>query len=52
MFALPIWYAELGGFPWINPVGQFLLKDVSLLGVSIVIFGESLTRALAQISRA
>ncbi|KXG86971.1 YkgB family protein [Agrobacterium bohemicum] len=48
MFALPIWYAELGGFPWINPVGQFLLKDVSLLGVSIFILGESLARVRAQ----
>jgi uncharacterized membrane protein YkgB len=50
MFALPIWYAELGGFPWINPVGQFLLKDVSLLGVSIFILGESLARVKAQAS--
>ena len=50
MLALPIWYAELGGFPWINPVGQFLLKDVSLLGVSIFIFGESLARVRAQVA--
>ncbi|MBD8687729.1 DUF417 family protein [Rhizobium sp. CFBP 13717] len=50
MFALPIWYADLGGFPWINPVGQFLLKDVSLLGVSIFILGESIARVRAQTS--
>lgn len=44
MFALPIWDGALNGFPWINPLGQFLIKDVVLLGASIVILGENLTR--------
>jgi uncharacterized membrane protein YkgB len=34
----------LGGFPWLNALGQFLIKDVALLGVSIVVFGEGLAR--------
>ena len=47
MFALPMWIDELNGFPWINPLGQFLIKDVVLLGVSIMILGESLVRIKA-----
>lgn len=44
MFAIPIWYQELGGFPWIDPNGQFLIKDIAMLGVSMMIFGESLKK--------
>jgi uncharacterized membrane protein YkgB len=44
MFAAPIWETASGGFPWINALGQFLIKDVALLGVSLSIFGESLAR--------
>lgn len=34
-----------GGFPALSPVGQFLLKDVVLLGASVWTLGESLTAA-------
>lgn len=44
MFAAPIWDTASGGFPWINELGQFLIKDVALLGVAVGIFGESLAR--------
>ncbi|MFI5610956.1 DUF417 family protein [Amycolatopsis sp. NPDC051903] len=33
-----------GGFPALSPVGQFLLKDVVLLGASIWTLGDSLGR--------
>lgn len=44
MFAAPIWETASGGFPWINALGQFLIKDVALLGVALWILGESLAR--------
>ncbi|WP_222183255.1 YkgB family protein [Geminicoccus harenae] len=44
MFALPIWEAASGGFPWLNATGSFLIKDVALLGISLVVLGESLGR--------
>jgi uncharacterized membrane protein YkgB len=44
LFAIPIWEPAAGGFPAINGAGQFLIKDVTLLGVSLVVLGESLTR--------
>jgi reactive chlorine resistance protein C len=44
MFALPIWEAGSGGFPFLNFVGSFLLKDVALLGISVVVLGDSLAR--------
>ena len=44
MFAAPIWETASGGFPWINALGQFLIKDVALLGVTLSILGESLAR--------
>jgi uncharacterized membrane protein YkgB len=44
MFALPIWEESLGGFPWLNATGQFLIKDVALLSVSIIVLGEGLAR--------
>jgi uncharacterized membrane protein YkgB len=38
-----IWVASLGGFPAISVVpGQFLLKDIVLLGASLWTLGESL----------
>lgn len=48
MLALPIWEAPSGGFPWLNGVGSFLIKDVALLGVSLVVLGESLMRLAAR----
>ncbi|NDW08024.1 DUF417 family protein [Jiella pacifica] len=44
MLALPIWETGSGGFPFLNFLGSFLVKDVALLGVSLVVFGESLAR--------
>jgi reactive chlorine resistance protein C len=52
LFAIPIWEPAAGGFPAINGAGQFLIKDVALLGVSLVVLGESLARDLARISDA
>lgn len=42
--ALPVWDANLGGFPALGPLGQFLIKDVALLGIALVVAGESLPR--------
>jgi len=44
LLAFPIWEPSLGGFPYLNFIGTFLIKDVALLGVSLVIFGEGLAR--------
>lgn len=43
MLVLPIWDPSVG-FPIPGPMGQFLLKDVALLGVALVITGRSLSR--------
>lgn len=48
LFALPIWEASLGGFPYVNTLGEFLIKDVALLGVSLCIFADGLGRVLAR----
>jgi uncharacterized membrane protein YkgB len=37
--------AAAGGFPALSPVGQFLIKDVVLLGASMWTLGESLLAA-------
>ena len=44
MFAMPIWQASAGGFPWLNGTGSFLIKDFALLGISLVVLAESLGR--------
>lgn len=44
MFAFPIWEAGSGGFPFLNGAGAFLIKDIALLGVSLVVLGGSLQR--------
>lgn len=44
LFALPIWEAKSGGFPWLNALGAFLIKDVALLGIALVVLGEGLGR--------
>ena len=45
MFAsMPVWERTLGGFPALSGVGQFLIKDVALLGISLTILGENLAR--------
>ena len=52
LFALPVWEGSLGGFPALNGAGQFLIKDVALLGISLVVMGDSLTRASGTASGA
>ena len=42
---LPVWEEASGGFPALNELGYFLIKDIALLGVSLVVLGESLARA-------
>jgi uncharacterized membrane protein YkgB len=44
---LPVWDDRIGGFPALGPLGQFLIKDIALLGISLVVAGE----CLAQIRR-
>jgi reactive chlorine resistance protein C len=41
---LPVWEEASGGFPALNELGYFLIKDIALLGVSLVVLGESLAR--------
>jgi uncharacterized membrane protein YkgB len=46
MLALPVWErSAVGPFPVLAGPGQFLIKDVALLGVALVVCGESLARA-------
>jgi reactive chlorine resistance protein C len=51
LFALPVWEESLGGFPALSGAGQFLIKDVALLGISLVVMGESLARAFGNAER-
>lgn len=41
MLVLPIWDPAVG-FPVPGPMGQFLIKDITLLGVALVLTGRSL----------
>ena len=44
VFSTPGWEPSLGGFPALSgPVGQFLVKDVVLLGASLWTLGEAWT---------
>jgi uncharacterized membrane protein YkgB len=44
LFSTPGWEPSLGGFPALSgDVGQFLIKDVVLLGAALWSLGESLT---------
>jgi uncharacterized membrane protein YkgB len=46
LFTTPGWEPSLGGFPALSAMpGQFLLKDVVLLGVSLFTAGEALGAA-------
>lgn len=36
-----VWVADLGGFPALSVLGQFLIKDVALLAIAIWSFGEA-----------
>jgi uncharacterized membrane protein YkgB len=45
LFTTPGWEPTLGGFPALSVVpGQFLIKDIVLLGASIWLLGEALPR--------
>ena len=44
MLALPVWELPLGGFPWLNVLGTFLIKDVALLGISLYVMGDCAVR--------
>jgi uncharacterized membrane protein YkgB len=47
LFSAPGWEPSLGGFPAVSAsVGQFLLKDVVLLGAAILTFGEAYSAAV------
>jgi uncharacterized membrane protein YkgB len=48
LLLLPMaWDQQFGGFPALAPAGQFLIKDVTLLGVAILVVGDSLARIRA-----
>lgn len=49
LFALPIWEPSLDGFPFLSFVGTFLIKDVALLGISLLVVGDSLTRLRSHV---
>ncbi|MGE8497942.1 MAG: YkgB family protein [Pseudomonas sp.] len=51
MLALPIWETASGGFPLLNALGSFLVKDVALLGVSLVVLAEGVVRLAARRGR-
>lgn len=40
------WITELGGFPAPSDTGQFLLKDIGLLGISLWTLGEALSASV------
>jgi reactive chlorine resistance protein C len=44
----PPWEASLGGFPALSPFGQFLIKDIALLGISLVVLGQCLSRVVGS----
>jgi len=45
LIALPMaWDPRLGGFPALGPFGQFVIKDIALLGVALLVAGNSLNR--------
>ena len=47
LFSTPGWEPSLGGFPALSgAVGQFLIKDVVLLGAAIWSLGEALTSGI------
>ena len=48
LFALPVWEEASGGFPLLNGMGAFLIKDVALLGISLVVLAEGLERTGAH----
>lgn len=46
LFTTPgVFEAAEGGFPWLGTTGQFLIKDVALLGISVWTLGDALRSA-------
>jgi uncharacterized membrane protein YkgB len=46
LFSTPGWEPSLGGFPALSAMpGQFLLKDIVLLGAALWSLGEALPEA-------
>jgi reactive chlorine resistance protein C len=44
VFTAPAWEPSLGGFPFLSVLpGQFLVKDLPLLGIALWALGDSLT---------
>jgi len=47
LIALPMaWDMRLGGFPALGPFGQFVIKDIALLGVALLVLGDSMARSI------
>ena len=44
LLVMPVWEPSLGGFPALSGLGQFLIKDIALLGISLVVLGENLAK--------
>jgi uncharacterized membrane protein YkgB len=44
LIPLPVWEPSLGGFPALSGIGQFLIKDIALLGIALTALGENLKR--------
>jgi reactive chlorine resistance protein C len=52
LFSTPGWEPSLGGFPFLSgAVGQFLIKDVVLLGAAMWSLGEALAQHVTRASR-
>ena len=52
LIVLPIaWDPQFGGFPYLGPAGQFLIKDITLLGVALWVTGLSLAETRATATR-
>ncbi|WP_458098167.1 DUF417 family protein [Roseomonas sp. WA12] len=47
LLALPIWEMGSGGFPFLDALGGFLIKDIAMLGISLVVLCEGLARLRA-----
>ncbi|MBQ4876412.1 DUF417 family protein [Pseudoalteromonas luteoviolacea] len=48
LLVLPIGEDKEGGLPFLNFLGQFLIKDVALLGISILVLANCLARFRAR----
>ena len=48
LLTVPSWEAALGGFPALNAIGSFLIKDIVLLGAVLGITGKSLLQSRSR----